>query len=42
MAASRVVTDIPLEEQVLTPAGAHLVGEPVIEISGLRKSFGAN
>jgi ABC-type polar amino acid transport system ATPase subunit len=42
MAASRVITETPLEEQVLTPAGAHVVGEPVVEIEGLRKSFGAN
>src|SRR6202012_4240180 len=42
MAASRVITETPLEEQVLTSAGAHVVGEPVVEIEGLRKSFGTN
>jgi ABC-type polar amino acid transport system ATPase subunit len=36
------VTDTPLEEQVLTNADPHAVGGPVVEIEGLRKSFGAN
>src|SRR5580692_6006407 len=41
MPGSRVVTDTTLVEQVVTPPSPHVIGEPVVVIKGLRKSFGA-
>jgi ABC-type polar amino acid transport system ATPase subunit len=41
MPGARGVTDTPLVEQAVTPPSPHVIGEPVVVIEGLRKSFGA-
>jgi ABC-type polar amino acid transport system ATPase subunit len=40
MPGAEVVVDTPLDEHVVIPPTSHGIGEPVVVIDGLRKSFG--
>jgi ABC-type polar amino acid transport system ATPase subunit len=40
MHGAEVVVDTPLDEQRVIPPSQHRIGEPVVVVTGLRKSFG--
>jgi ABC-type polar amino acid transport system ATPase subunit len=40
MHGAEVVVDTPLDEQPVIPPSQHPIGEPVVVVTGLRKSFG--
>ena len=40
MHGAEVVVDTPLDEQPAIPPSPHVIGNPVVVIDGLRKSFG--
>jgi ABC-type polar amino acid transport system ATPase subunit len=42
MSSVDTVTGVPVVNQAVGAAPAHVLGEPVVEIEGMRKSFGAN